>query len=93
MVLQELKAEGICKLLDNYETRVAYAQTCFGYHDENGLHIFDGTMKSTIASELRGENGYGTDGYSSLTGKTRPGVRWMKKIKSNTLCDALVLRN
>lgn len=60
--LQELKVEGICKLLDNYETRVAYAQTCFGYRDENGLHIFDGIMKGMIAPKIQGDNGYGTDG-------------------------------
>lgn len=60
--LQELKVEGICKLLDNYKTRVAYAQTCFGYYDEDGLHIFGGVMKGTITPEVRGDNGYGTDG-------------------------------
>lgn len=60
--LQELKIEGICKLLDNYKTRVAYAQTCFGYCDENGLHIFDGITKGTITPEVRGGKGYGTDG-------------------------------
>lgn len=60
--LQELKVEGICRLLDNYETRVAHAQTCFGYHDEKGLHIFDGIMKGTITTEIRGDDGYGTDG-------------------------------
>lgn len=27
------------KLLDNYPSRVAYAQTCFGYCDENGVKI------------------------------------------------------
>jgi non-canonical purine NTP pyrophosphatase (RdgB/HAM1 family) len=60
--LAELKPEGLCKLLDNYPTRIAYAQTCFGYCDETGVRIFDGTMKGIITSEVRGNNGYGTDG-------------------------------
>jgi len=69
--LQELKVEGICKLLDNYEIRVAYAQTCFGYHDEKGLHIFDGIMKGMITSGTRGENGYGTDGIFIPDGQNK----------------------
>jgi XTP/dITP diphosphohydrolase len=60
--LKELSVEGICRLLNNYETRVAYAQTCFGYCDKNGLRIFDGIMKGKITSAIRGDNGYGTDG-------------------------------
>lgn len=60
--LQELQVQGLCRLLNHYSSRVAYAQTCFGYCDENGVEIFDGIMKGTIAHELRGDNGYGTDG-------------------------------
>lgn len=60
--LQELKVEGLCKLLDGYSFRTAYAQTCFGYCDKEGVRIFDGIIKGTIAQELRGDNGYGTDG-------------------------------
>lgn len=59
--LQELQGEGLCKLLDNYPSRVAYAQTSFGYCDENGIQIFDGIMKGTIGRELHGQQGYGTD--------------------------------
>ena len=55
--LQELKVEGLCRLLDNYSSRTAYAQTCFGYCDENGVRIFDGVMKGTIAHELHGSKG------------------------------------
>lgn len=69
--LQELGAEGICRLLDNYETRVAYAQTCFGYRDKDGLHIFDGLMRGTITPEVRGSNGYGTDGIFIPSGQDK----------------------
>jgi non-canonical purine NTP pyrophosphatase (RdgB/HAM1 family) len=59
--LQELQAEGLCRLLDNYDNRTAYTQDCFGYCDENGVRIFDGTVKGTIASHPKGDHGYGTD--------------------------------
>jgi len=59
--LQELQVEGICRLLDNYDSRTAYALDLFAYCDEDGLHIFDGIMKGTIASSIRGKTGYGTD--------------------------------
>lgn len=69
--LQEIKAEGLCKLLDSYASRVAYAQTCFGYCDKDGVEIFEGTMKGAIAREPRGENSYGTDGIFIPDGQTK----------------------
>ncbi len=59
--LQELRAEGLCRLLDSYPSRVAYAQTCFGYCDEQGVQIFDGILKGTISHELQGDDNFGTD--------------------------------
>lgn len=69
--LSELKPEGICKLLDSYTTRQAYAQTCFGYCDENGVHIFDGIMEGTIAPEPKGSNGYGMDAMFIPAGQSK----------------------
>lgn len=59
--LLELRPSGLCKMLDNYSTRKAVAQTSFALYDETGIHIFDGVIEGTIATELRGDNGYGTD--------------------------------
>lgn len=59
--LQELKAEGLCRLLDGHMSRTAYAQTCFGFCDETGVQIFDGVMKGTITRELRGDDSYDTN--------------------------------
>jgi non-canonical purine NTP pyrophosphatase (RdgB/HAM1 family) len=59
--LQELKVEGLCKMLEAYEDRTAYAQTSFGYCDANGVQIFDGIMQGAIATEPRGEALYGMD--------------------------------
>jgi non-canonical purine NTP pyrophosphatase (RdgB/HAM1 family) len=69
--LQELRVEGLCRLLDSYPSRVAYAQTCFGYCDESGVQIFDGTMKGTIANTLRGDNSYGTDAIFIPDGQSK----------------------
>jgi non-canonical purine NTP pyrophosphatase (RdgB/HAM1 family) len=69
--LQELRVEGLCRLLDNYSDRTAYAQTYFGYCDEDGVCIFDGTMKGSIAPIARGNNGYGTDGIFIPDGQSK----------------------
>lgn len=59
--LEELKPEGMCKLLNYYETRQAFVQDCFAYYDGGEVQIFDGTLEGSIALEPRGEFGYGTD--------------------------------
>lgn len=59
--LDEIGAEGIYHLLDSYDNRTAYAQTCFGYCDEHGSRVFDGVLKGSIATTIRGDHGYGTD--------------------------------
>lgn len=69
--LQELDVKGLCQLLDAYPSRAALAQTSFGYCDQEGLSIFDGKMSGTIAKQLRGENGYGTDGIFIPDGQAK----------------------
>lgn len=59
--LDEIGVEEICHLLDRYDNRTAYAQTCFGYCDENGVQVFDGVLKGTISTTTKGDYGYGTD--------------------------------
>src|SRR6266540_4448439 len=59
--LQELQADGLLKLLEDYDNRTAYVQTSFGYCDQNGVRIFDGVIKGTVAPEARGDVLYGTD--------------------------------
>jgi non-canonical purine NTP pyrophosphatase (RdgB/HAM1 family) len=69
--LAELKPEGLCRLLDNYDTRNATAQTCFAFCDQNGLHIFDGAIEGAIATSVRGEHGYGTDSIFIPAGQSK----------------------
>jgi non-canonical purine NTP pyrophosphatase (RdgB/HAM1 family) len=59
--LQELKPQGLCKMLDGYESRVAYAQTCFAYCAGDEVRVFDGIMRGVITSEPCGSHGYGIE--------------------------------
>src|SRR6266496_4510894 len=43
--LEELKPEGLCHLLDHYDTRVAFVQDCFAYCDGGEVMIFDGIVE------------------------------------------------
>ena len=59
--LKELSQKGLCKLLDGYPSRRAYAQTYFALCDDSGTHVFDGEVRGLITSAPRGEHGFGTD--------------------------------
>lgn len=50
---------GLCKMLDGYENRLAVAETCFALCDENGVHLFKGTYKGRVADFPRGETDFG----------------------------------
>lgn len=69
--LDEIGVEGICHLLDSYDNRIAYAQTCFGYCDENGAQVFDGILKGTVPTTIKGDNGYGTDSIFIPDGQSK----------------------
>lgn len=60
--LQELKSEGLCKLLDNFDDRRAEGKICMTYFDGKILKNFVGSLAGTIAKEPRqGTRGYGWD--------------------------------
>jgi len=69
--LLELQPSGLCHLLDSYPNRNAVAETYFAVCDQNGVHIFDGSMKGTIATAVRGEHGYGTDSIFIPAGQSK----------------------
>ncbi|MDB4992503.1 MAG: Ham1 family protein [Parcubacteria group bacterium] len=58
--LEELSAEGLCRLLDGKE-RTAIARCVFGYYDGHTETYFEGSMNGTIAEHPSGEKGYGWD--------------------------------
>ena len=69
--LQEMQAEGICRLLDNYQTRRATARTCFALCDKEGVHIFEGAIKGIITTAPRGDRGFGMDAIFIPDGATQ----------------------
>jgi non-canonical purine NTP pyrophosphatase (RdgB/HAM1 family) len=74
--LQELNPEGLCRLLDGYETRDAVVSPCFALcTDGKDVKIFSAEMPGVISEKPRGENGFGADsvfvpnGYSKTWGE------------------------
>ncbi len=59
--LTELGNEGLCKILNSYEDRSAFAEVCFGLYNGINLKIFEGQAYGTIAFSPRGEKGFGWD--------------------------------
>lgn len=57
--LKELGDEGICRLLDNYDDKTAIAEVLYGYYDGEHVRTYRGTMRGTIATHPRGDNGFG----------------------------------
>jgi inosine triphosphate pyrophosphatase len=65
--------ESMCRMLDGFEDRSAYASAVYGYYDGDNMKLFSGRLDGRIATHARGEGGYGWDkifepvGYSGLT--------------------------
>lgn len=57
---QELGEEGLCKLLDSYDDRTAFAGAAIAYFDGTNLEIFERELQGTIAKKPSKNNtGYG----------------------------------
>ena len=52
---------GICRMLEDWEDRSAYAHTMLGCYDGNQFRSYSGTMHGTIAFAPAGANGFGWD--------------------------------
>jgi inosine triphosphate pyrophosphatase len=65
--------EVLCRMLDGFDDRSAYATAIYGYYDGQKIRIFTGRLDGTIADHPRGNGGYGWDtifepkGYDGLT--------------------------
>lgn len=65
--------ENMCRMLDGFKDRTAFASALYGYYDGTTLMTFSGGLKGKIAQHPRGEGGYGwdqifeADGYDGLT--------------------------
>lgn len=59
--LETLGNDGLCKLIDNFDNRKAFAEVKFAICDGSGVHTFAGSMKGSISDSPRGEMGFGWD--------------------------------
>jgi non-canonical purine NTP pyrophosphatase (RdgB/HAM1 family) len=57
----ELGNAGLCRLLDGYDTRAARASIVYGLFDGRRTWFFDGSTDGEIATEPRGDGGFGWD--------------------------------
>jgi len=58
--IENMPLEQICEIVGN-KTRKATSRCVFGYFDGKNLEFFEGSLDGEIASEPKGENGYGFD--------------------------------
>jgi len=58
----------MCRMLDGFSDRSAYASAIYAYYDGNELHTFAGRLDGTIATSPRGGGGYGWDGVFEPAG-------------------------
>jgi non-canonical purine NTP pyrophosphatase (RdgB/HAM1 family) len=57
--LDELGADGLCKLLNSYSDRSAVAGAAIAYYDGATLKIFENKYSGEIALKPKGESGFG----------------------------------
>lgn len=53
--------ENLCRILDGFDNRRAFASCMYAYFDGAQLEIFEGRIDGTIADHPRGTGGYGFD--------------------------------
>jgi non-canonical purine NTP pyrophosphatase (RdgB/HAM1 family) len=51
--------EGLCKILNGYQSRAAKAETCFALCDETGVHLFKGACEGRVPDSPRGDTDFG----------------------------------
>ncbi|RLI85084.1 MAG: non-canonical purine NTP pyrophosphatase, RdgB/HAM1 family [Archaeoglobales archaeon] len=60
-VFKTIGNEGIVKLMDGVENRKAYFLAVVAYFDGEKVQIFTGKVEGEIATEMRGDRGFGFD--------------------------------
>ncbi len=60
-VYKTIGNEGIAKLIEDVDNRVAYFLAVVAYFDGERIHTFEGRVDGEISSEIIGEQGFGFD--------------------------------
>lgn len=58
---ESLGNEGLCRLLDGFSDRSAFAEVEFGFFDGKEVHIFRGEARGSVAETPKGDIGFGWD--------------------------------
>lgn len=59
--VEEIGAEGMCRMLDGFSDRTAISVVRYALHDGRRVHIFEGETKGSIGQHPKGEIGFGYD--------------------------------
>jgi non-canonical purine NTP pyrophosphatase (RdgB/HAM1 family) len=59
--IDSMGLEGMCRMLDGYSDRTAFAQICFAYFDGENIKFFEGKINGKIAENPKGDGGFGFD--------------------------------
>ncbi len=70
-VLETIGVKGLLGLLKNETNRNVLVKSAVSYHDGNEVHVFIGEVQGTLATESRGEEGFGFDPIIIPNGETR----------------------
>jgi len=89
--LHELGPDGLCRLLDGYDTREAVVETRFALCGQSGVTMFAAAMPCTVAAAPRGETGMGTDSILIPQGwdKTWGEMTKQEQVKSSVRLQAI----
>ncbi len=69
-VFKTIGNEGILKLMDGIEDRRAYFLAVIAFFDGKNVLTFEGRVDGRIATEIRGDKGFGFDPIFEYEGKT-----------------------
>jgi non-canonical purine NTP pyrophosphatase (RdgB/HAM1 family) len=69
--LEELDNDGLCKLLNSYEDRLATASITYGLFDGETVRMFEAAVPGSIPDEPRGDLGFGWNAIFVPDGTTK----------------------
>lgn len=70
-MLDRIGNEGMCRMLDGFRDRSAYAETCICFHDGKRCRVFSGRINGAITRHPRGNCGFGYDSVFQPDGHAR----------------------
>lgn len=69
--VHEIGLEGMCRLLDSFDDRSAYARVIFGLYDGKDFKTIEGKVEGAIADHPRGNLGHGWDPIFIRNGQSK----------------------